>query len=288
MTLTIQKDQQPTIPPQEPFNEWRLPGGRLWSQFYRTESGYLLWFPNLAAFEVSADGIRVQAYPLAGADEGTVQHLYLNQVLPLMLSKQGRQVFHGSAVALEPGAVVFVGESGRGKSTLAASFAMHGIGFLTDDGLVLRPSDNGYLVEPSHPSIRLWDDSGEALVEIGANITPPVTYTSKTRFLAGDHLRFCNRPRPLHRIYFLGDDSSENISFARMRPAEAMIELLKHSFLLDPEGQTRLTSHFEQIARLAQLPISYRLDFPRRYEAIDQVRAAIMSHAGGGKERELI
>jgi ATP-dependent phosphoenolpyruvate carboxykinase len=51
------------------------------------------------------------------------QHLCLKQVLPLVLSKQGQRVFHASAVEVEveDGAVVFAAESGRGKSTLAAS-----------------------------------------------------------------------------------------------------------------------------------------------------------------------
>jgi hypothetical protein len=47
--------------------------------------------------------------------------------------------------------VVFAAESGRGKSTLAASFAVNGFRFLTDDGLVLEPAGEGYAVLPSHP-----------------------------------------------------------------------------------------------------------------------------------------
>jgi hypothetical protein len=60
--------------------------------------------------------------------------------------------------------VAFLGESGRGKSTLAASFATEGTRFLTDDGLLLEWVGGHCMIVPSHPSIRLWEDSQEALI----------------------------------------------------------------------------------------------------------------------------
>ena len=134
-----------------PFHEWAFPDGTLWTQFYRTEAGYLLRFPGLADFDVSADALGVTCHPAPGASEATSQHLYLNQVLPLVLSKRGKLVFHASAVEVAGGAVAFVAESGRGKSTLAASFAINGCRFLTDDGLVLEDCGAGYQVSPAIP-----------------------------------------------------------------------------------------------------------------------------------------
>lgn len=268
----------------EPFHTWAFPDGTPWTEFHRLNGGYLLRFPDLADFQVSADPLMVTGTPVPGVAEGTVQHLYLNQVLPLVLSKLGRRVFHAGAVEIGEGAVVFAAESGRGKSTLAASFAVNGFRFLTDDGLVLEPTADGYEVLPSHPSVRLWADSESALIQPGTETAPAVAYTSKARFLAGDQVRFCDQPRPLRRVYFLGDGSAETVTFERLRPAEALVEWVKHSFLLDIEDRPRLASHFEQVASLADLPIHYRLDYPRRYEALAQVRAAIVEHAREGSE----
>ena len=168
----------------EPFHVWSFPDGTVWTYFYRNGSDYLLRFPDLADFEVSADGHSVRCWPVPGISEYTVDHLYLNQVLPLVLSRQGKFVFHASAIEAGSGALVFMGESGRGKSTLAASFATHGFRFLTDDGLLVEEANGGYRVLPSHPSIRLWEDSEDALVAEEVPIAPPVQYTSKARFLA--------------------------------------------------------------------------------------------------------
>ena len=262
-----------------PFHTWDFPDGTRWTEFYRMGGGYLLRFPELADFEVSADGLEVTCVPAPDVSEATSQHLYLNQVLPLVLSKLGKLVFHASAVEVAGIAIAFAGESGRGKSTLAASFAVSGSRFLTDDGLVVEPIAQGFEVLPSHPSIRLWADSEDALIAPGTETAPALSFTPKSRFLAGDEIRFCDQSRPLRRVYFLGDGSAKTLEFQRLKPAEAVVEWVKHSFLLDIEERPRLASHFDQVAALANQPIHYRLDFPRRFEDLGGVRQAIVEHA---------
>lgn len=286
-------EARPQAPRPAPFHIWALPDGAPWTDFHRELGGYLLRFPGMADFHVSADAKRVICHPVHGTSDAVVQHLYLNQVLPLSLSKQGRLVFHASAVEVDGGAIAFVGVSGRGKSTLAASFAIEGYRFLTDDGLVVEPAGHGHVALPSHPSIRLWEDSEEALIAPGTAIAPAVEYTSKARFLAGDKLGFCDVPRPLRRVYFLGDSGApdvglrrlsgaggaSDIEFRRLSGADAMIEWVKHSFLLDIEEKPRLASHFDQVAKLANEPIHFALDYPRSYDELPRVRAAIVEHA---------
>jgi hypothetical protein len=270
--------------PQEPlesafFHEWILPDGTLWTRFYRTESGYFLRFPELADFEVSTDGRVVSSWSFPGISEETISHLYLNQVLPLALSRQGKRVFHASAVEASAGALVFLGESGRGKSTLAASFALAGYRFLTDDALLLEPEAGGYAVQPSHPSIRLWDDSKNELVGDGAHLAPAVQYTAKARLLSGDALAFCAEARMLRRMYFLGAGDVDQASFAPMTPGDALMGLVGNSFLLDIESRESLSAHFSQVAEMANLPIFFRLDYPRSFAALPAVRRAILEHA---------
>ncbi len=280
MTVELRIDAAvPQSPLPAPFHAWDLPDGSPWTEFHRDDGGYLLRFPGLADFRLSADAERVSCAPAPGTTDAVVQHLYLNQVLPLALSKQGRLVFHASAVEVDGGAVAFVGVSGRGKSTLAAGFAIEGYRFLTDDGLVVEPAVGGHVALPSHPSIRLWQDSEEALIAPGTPVAPPLSYTSKSRFLAGDRLAFCDDPRTLRRVYFLGDGRPRDVAFRRLSGSEAMIEWVRHSFLLDVEEKPRLASHFDQVAALANEPIHYALDYPRRYDDLARVRAAIVAHA---------
>jgi len=261
-----------------PYHEWVFPDGERWTQFFRVQAGYLLRFPGLADFEITGDTLAVACRPAPGVTPDTCEHLFLNQVLPLVWSKQGKLVFHASAVEVAGVAAAFLAESGGGKSTLAASFATGGYRFLADDGLVVEPGDDGFSAQPSHPSIRLWEDSRRALVGATAATAPPVQYTDKARFLAGTGIAFCERPRPLRRAYFLGNGSAAAVSFQRMSASEAMMEWVKHSFLLDPKEPALLAAHFGHVAGLANRVGCYRLDYPRRFEALPRVRQAIVEH----------
>jgi len=276
-SVTVCQEQLPRT--DDPYHQWEFPNGRLWTQFYRDGKGYLLRFPLLADFSVSAGGNHVVCSPAPNITDATPLHLYHNQVLPLVLSKLGKLVFHGGAVEIDDGAFAFMAESGRGKSTLTASFAVNGCRFLTDDGLVVEDVEGNYLAMPSNPSIRLWVDSEEALVPSGSIAEPALHFTSKLRFMAGDAIPFCDRPRPLRKVYFLGNGSATDIVFQRLAESEALLELVKHSFLLDIEDRDLLASHFDRVARLAQERIYYRLDYPRRYEDLPRVREAITRHA---------
>lgn len=261
-----------------PYHQWVLPDGTVWTAFYRHGPDYLLRFPGLADFVVRADGRDVTCLPSPDATKSTVEHLYLNQVLPLALSRQGRLIFHASAVDTKHGAVTFMGKSGKGKSTLAASFATSGYRFLSDDGLIIEDGCEGeYMVLPSHPSIRLWEDSERALLGNGA-VSPPVQYTSKARVLADDVILFCDEPQPLHRMYFLGEGLASEATFARMSASEALIELVKHSFVLDVDARDAIASNFDRMSRMGRLPIYYRLDYPRRFDTLSDLRQAILKH----------
>jgi len=262
-----------------PFQELTLPDGTLWASFYRAGENFLLRFPGLADFEISSDGLNVRCWPMPRVSPGTIDHIYLNQVQPFALSLQGRLVLHASAVEVNGSAIAFMGASGQGKSTLAASFVADGFRFLTDDGLHLEATTDGYLVLPSHPSIRLWDDSRAALISESAKLATPVQYTSKARILADNTLAFCDEPRPLRRIYFLGDDHVRTPAFEPLGTREAMIQLTRQTFLLDTEARESLALHFDQLVRLIRLAICFRLDYPRRYAALAQVKQAILQHA---------
>ena len=251
----------------------------IWASFFRAGSAYILRFPDLADFHLNAGGLEVQARPATDVPLGTVEHLYLNQVLPLALSRQGVLALHGSAVQVGAGCVAFIGESGRGKSTLAASFGLNQYRCLTDDGLLLDVANESYRVLPSHPSIRLWGDSEQTLLPAGMASQPPPIYTSKGRFLAGAEFIFSDEPLPLMAIYFLGDGSADSVAIAAVSPRDALMELAKNSFLLETQAHDQLRPYFHKLADLANQEFFYRLDYPRRYDYLPRVRQAVVEHA---------
>lgn len=275
----VEHDPREQVPLADvPYQCWTLPDGSAWTCFHRRGADYLLRFPGLADFEVSADGRRAQVWATPRTTTGTVHQLYLNQVLPLALSRLGRLVLHASAVDIEGQSVAFLAESGRGKSTLAAAFASAGSRFLTDDGLQIEWIDGEPAVVPSHPSIRLWEDSRLQLGGEALETAEPAEYTSKARFLAGSGLSFCAETLPLRRVYLLGPGTAERISVRAAKPAEAVMAMVRNSFVLDIAEHRMLAQHFGDITRIANLPLHYHLDYPRRYEDLPRLRQAIARH----------
>lgn len=276
-TILAPREQGADLGP--PFYEWVFPDGSRAAQFFRMPSGYLLRFPDLADFEVAEEGASISCFPAPGVDDATPQHLFQSQVLPVLLGNRGRYVFHGGAVEIGEAAVVFLGQSGRGKSTLVASFASSGHRLLVDDGLMLEPCEDGFQVAPGHPSVRLWSDSEKILSKSDVERAAALHFTTKTRFLAGSGLAYCDQPRPLRVAYFLGDGSAQETVFRKLTKAETLMGWAKNSFLLDVEDPAIVASHFKRIAALTDALVGYELDYPRRLDQLGRVRKAIVEHA---------
>lgn len=270
-----ERQQGPSV---APYHHWVLDGDRIWATFHRIDGGYLVRFSGFADFVIATDGFSASCHPCPGLSHATCEHLFLNQVRPLMLSRQGKLVFHASAIEAGSGAIAFLAASGRGKSTLAAAFGAAGVRYLTDDGLVINREGSVFMAHPSHPSIRLWDDSRAALLD-DVVTSAPIAYTSKARILSASGLTHCDEPTPLAAAFFLGDGAAKEIELNRASGADAVAAWVAHTFILDIDDATALSRHFKDVALLAERVPCYHLDYPRRYETLGPLRAAILAAA---------
>ena len=258
-----------------PFHCWLLPDGSNWTEFYRHEQGYLIRFPALADFLVSADGHEISMTPLAGVGDATISHLLHNQIIPLARSHQGKQVLHASAVMINDKAIAFLGQSGRGKSTLATSFATSGYPFLSDDSLVVTESGNGFIVPPGQATIRLWHDSLDNLVSASTLMAPQLDYTDKTCIIADSQIRHHEKEARLGALFCLEDECSESITIRNIRGQDAILYLVRNSLVLDVEDTGTLRRNFAQICKLAERIPVFKLGFPHDYSQLSQIRARI-------------
>lgn len=284
----VSENQQPQVAiSQTPFprpdlrhspvdRTWTMPDGSPWTTFQRLNSDWFIDFPRFSGFLLAADGSRVTCYPQPDTGLDTVRHLILNQILPLVLSARGRHTFHASAVEVESRAAVFSGHSGAGKSTLALDFARHGQRFLSDDLVVFDKTPAGMQVIPSYPSLRVCSDTLHQAGP-GLHVAPSAEYNTKSRLLAGDALAFQNAPVPLGAIYLIGAESPE-IEIHEVSGAEAIVELVRASFVLDATRRDYLESHFDRVADLSTIARLFRLRYPRDFHRLPEVRARIAEH----------
>lgn len=265
------------------FHHWSGADEQIWLLIGRDESGYLLRFPNLADFHLSTDATRIDCYPEPGTPYDTIGHLLLDQVFPLVLCKSGCMVVHASAVVAPAGAVAFVGSTGRGKSTLAASFALQGFPLITDDCLILDQAEDGLIATPSYPGARLWDDSIETLFEHVPRVSDVAHYTDKKRLTLNDgQVHFFDGRARLRRMYFLGDNvetaGGQPISITPLPAREAFVELVSYSYKLDVDDRGVLEREFRMLDRVVALPLFYRLIYRHDFSLLTAVRNAVMEH----------
>ena len=261
-----------------PFRVARAPDGGASIEFRRAGERYLLRFPGLADFSISADGCEVACAPAPRATAENIEHLWLHQAWPLARSIQGAAVFHGSCVEIRGAAVAFLGESGRGKSTLAAKFACSGCRFLCDDGLIVRCVGRVNFVAPSHPSLRLRADSRAALALQDGERTMSQTRDSKSFLRAGETLAFCDCARELAAVYFIGENDVADVVFKRLTAREAMLLFMRNSFLLDVEDRALTSRHFARAATLSNQTPCFELEFARRFDQLDHLMEAIIAN----------
>ncbi len=277
LTLNIKPEAAQSPRPSTPFNQWTYPDGSLWCALFREGEAYRMRFPGYADFIVHPSGV-VDCIPIPGLDRITLQHMFQTQVTPVAMGQQHCPFFHASCVAIGHSAAAFLGDSGRGKSTLATYMALHGAALLTDDGLALEWVDGTCMATPNHPALRLWEDSRNALIPSDATPLPPISYTVKERFSSDGLLPFASQAVPLKRAYFLGDTPVDRIAITRLSMREAHIAWVRHSPMLDVHDRSRMISQFEQAAQLAKLNCSFTLDYPRSYAALPEVAEALRAH----------
>lgn len=97
--------------------------------------GYTLRFNGCADFHIDAGLRHVEVVGDPDSDPGYVPILFSGTVISFLLTMRGHHVLHASAIQLGDRAVAFVGESGQGKTTVAAMLCSQGARLVTDDVL---------------------------------------------------------------------------------------------------------------------------------------------------------
>lgn len=258
------------------FHRWPLRDGSTWLLIGRSDSGFVLRFPNLADFFVSATTKKIRCQPIADIATETIRHLFLDQVIPLVLSQQGRIVLHGAASRTPYGVAAFVGESGAGKSTLAASFALEGCPVLTDDCLLLDRNQNKMIAMTSYSGVRLWPHVALALYGAYQCGSTVAHYTTKRRFSCA---KLPTNGQPISGIFFMDardDESNCAISAEEVPTSQALLNLIRYSFILDVTSSSFLRTRFEELGNLALMTVSYKLSFPRGLALLPTLRDLVL------------
>lgn len=276
-TISFQLSVEPLLQKQNDWlHHWRLPDGKITISCARVNGDFYLRFPDLADFKIGGGCTDILCCPSSGVSDEMIKHLLLDQVIPRLASHTGEIVLHASAIVMDGQAIVFLGDTGWGKSTIAASFNMNGYQLLNDDCLLLRQKNNAIIGIPNYVGIRLWPDSFDAVVDADHVLNDIIYCSSKRRLILHKNLNTCNEKIPIGAIFVLNSpDKSKNVSnvkIDKITGAEVFMELIKHSFMLDVTDMRKADEKFSAIGQIAtsMIPV-YRLTYKRHHMLLNSL-----------------
>jgi hypothetical protein len=208
-------------------------------------SAYRRW-TDLFEFLVTPDARQIQARLIGDSTDEAMLAYLLVDALSFSMVRLGKEPLHAAAVVTERGAIAFLGNSGDGKSTLAALFVHRGATLLTDDMLVLTRVDGRWLVEPGPPRLKLYRRMADRILGPVEGAIPMNGTTEKLIIpLAASHVS--PEPVPLIGMYILDpacDPTSPGPAVHRLSPAAAFPRVLGHTAGHYPSEQERLRRQF--------------------------------------------
>lgn len=137
----------PVDPPAAPFAGFR--------HHEITPEGDLLAYRDVGRFRV-CDAPLIEVDIESAFDARLVGLPLLGPVIACWFHRSGALVLHGSAVAIDGEAHVFLGDKGSGKSTTAAALVAAGFPLIADDVVVLDRQDDGTIaVRAAYPAMKL-------------------------------------------------------------------------------------------------------------------------------------
>lgn len=262
------------------FHHWRFINGQISISAGKEQEYYWLRFPNIADFRMNPLTCHIISYRYSDIPDDTIRHLLLDQVIPRLLSHLGKQIIHASCVRVGQSAIAFCGQSGWGKSTLAAFFHRQGYPILTDDCLLLKKKDSEIIGIPSYQGMRLFQDSLSILPD-EQKTTPVAHYGSKRRLIM--YSKDNTFTFPVTNIFSLNNptliEKLSHISINKIHGSVAAIEIIKHCFPLDVTDTSRMGKQLQNLAQIGDsknLSI-YMLNYPRQRKILPEIISAILN-----------
>lgn len=238
--------------------------------------GYVLSFHRVCDFVIAADLRLVRVHLHAGADREMVPLLLTGNVLAFVLSLQGRDPLHGSAVEHDRGAAGLLACAGGGKSTLAAFLCSRGARLVTDDVLLLETAGGVTRCHYGGGEVRLRPRS----VMLGEVEAPSrTTADGRTAYwLAGPR----SGPPPLRRLVVPSlSRTRREARLRRVGAAEAHKILLENAKVGGWASEAALRRRFVDLAGVAAAVPAFVAEIPWGAPLTDELAAALLGAVPG-------
>lgn len=213
-------------------------------------------------------------------DEGFTRMCITNLALGVILHQREVFTLHASAVEVQGEAVVFLGDKGAGKSTMATAMSRHGHALITDDVLgILTSGDDGVRVLPGYAQVKLLPDAVSNVLEDNPENYQQVYQQTSKRVHRVEGKRH-EEPIPLRSIYVLRED--KEIRIDPLAPRDAFFTLMRQAYLRRLVGPTRAAQWYtEACSNVVNEAGIYTLSRPKDFSLVPLLVRSIRDNIEG-------
>ncbi|MEL6494578.1 MAG: hypothetical protein AAFQ41_05565 [Cyanobacteria bacterium J06623_7] len=211
-------------------------------------------------------GTEIVFLPAAEATQAIIRFYLVGTIMAIVLYQRQFLVLHGSVIAMGGSAVLFLGNSGDGKSSTAAALHAAGYRLVNDDVAPITLSDRPALLEPGFPQIKLSEATARVLNYDFAAL--PLLHGDSHKRGYRPQGDFDRSPLNIGRIYVLS--YGEDFASTPIASSLATMELSRHSrpTTLYQQGDAQ---HFFQCTNLVREQTIYRLQRPKNLTLLPQI-----------------
>jgi hypothetical protein len=271
VTITINKnaaisDYLPTEVIEQP---WALRLTREKAIVYVRETGVFL----------IDNGHKIVFIPVPEAIEQSARFYIVGTVMAILLYQRQFLVLHGSVINFDGEAVIFLGNSGDGKSSTAAALHAAGYNLVNDDVAPITLEDSQVILQPGFPQIKMSQATANALGYDFASL--PLIHPSEEKRGYRPQHNFLRSPLTVKRIYIL--EYGVDFASTPLAASIAVMELSRHSrpTTLYHQGDAL---HFFQCANLVKEQTIYRLTRPKNLELLPQIANFVATDLAASRE----
>lgn len=233
------------------------------------EHGFLLHNDFYGRYRVSASGARADCAP-SGLPDWLWQRFLVGQVLPLTSLLNGLETLHASSVAIDGKALLFLGSSGAGKTSVALHLVGEGAVLLSDDVTAVELAAGSVLAHPGASLASVAVAESERL--------PPSSPARRTLGISEGEARLLidgvgESPCEVAAVYVLTRRDDARTLSLRSPEKDPAAVLLGGTFNVYHRDGARLVTQLEVCAALAETAILRQVEAPTGIDAGTVARA---------------
>ena len=209
---------------------------------------FLMHYEGVARYLVT-NGRDVLVERWGGSDED-VAAVLANTPLTALLQQRGMATLHAAAVQTEAGAVLLLGRSGDGKSSLAAALVERGYPLVADDVTAVVLNGSSPTVLPGFATLRLWKQTLDEM-RMAHRAGARVRGTLEKFWVPTP--RSCGEPLPVSAAFVLTPGNGPDIRIESLSPGDAFEMMARHAHrrrVMDAMGQRQ--AHFHAATAIAR------------------------------------